>query len=209
MDCHIASPARSGGTVPSNNGTNQNNITYPGFGGAKVGTITERSATIATLAPKNKRRAIVAGWRANCPNRRRSISCCCHFSMVLSIGFSTRAKPRPYGSGRMVLASEASSAMSSPYLGGVRLIMALIQKLAGVAGFEPAIFGLGGRCIIQLCYTPNVAKTPPLMEVTVVELLQRHAAFVPLECALVRNGEGGHRNRLMHSRRLLVDLQED
>ena len=29
-----------------------------------------------------------------------------------------------------------------------------IEK-ADVAGFEPAIPGLGGRCIIQLCYTPG------------------------------------------------------
>ena len=42
-----------------------------------------------------------------------------------------------------------------PAVGWVDLIMALVQNLAGVAGFEPAISGLGGRCIIQLCYTPN------------------------------------------------------
>ena len=68
-------------------------------------------------------------------------------------------------------------------------------RLAGVAGFEPAIFGLGGRCIIQLCYTPSVAKTLPMMEVTVAELKQIHAASSRLVCALVTNGEAEHRNR--------------
>jgi hypothetical protein len=33
--------------------------------------------------------------------------------------------------------------------------MALVHGKAGAAGFEPAISGLGGRCIIQLCYTPK------------------------------------------------------
>ena len=42
-----------------------------------------------------------------------------------------------------------------PVIGWMALIMALVQNMAGVAGFEPAISGLGGRCIIQLCYTPN------------------------------------------------------
>ena len=69
-------------------------------------------------------------------------------------GVFRREKPWPYGSGSTAAASGASSAMSSPSW-GAGLIMALVHYLAGVAGFEPAISGLGGRCIIQLCYTPK------------------------------------------------------
>lgn len=76
--------------------------------------------------------------------------------------------------------------------------MALVQKLAGVAGFEPAIFGLGGRCIIQLCYTPSDAKTPPIKEVTVASLRQIHAAFARFVFALEKSVAGVHRNPITH-----------
>ena len=47
-----------------------------------------------------------------------------------------------------------------------------------------------------------------MMEVTVVELLQKHATFVPLEYDLERIGVDEHHNPLMHSEPLSVDLQE-
>ena len=57
----MASPANKAGRTISSNGRNQNTITQPGLGGAMDGTMTESSATKATLAPKKRRTNIVAG----------------------------------------------------------------------------------------------------------------------------------------------------
>ena len=42
---------------------------------------------------------------------------------------------------------------------------------AGVPGFEPGIFGLGGQRIIQLCYTPSLPKGHG------IKTLSQHSSF--------------------------------
>ena len=59
-----------------------------------------------------------------------------------------------------------SPSTDAPALKGPALNRGKVANERIVAGFEPAIPGLGGRCIIQLCYTPGQTTCLTLITVT-------------------------------------------